>query len=115
MAPLIKQIYDLLTPPECEDGGGCPSYFRDGEAHAWHQGYMARVAKERQEKAQSTPTESAGVVEALQKLIDDLEDRARWMEFKPAEDGKTVPCGYGVYVRAKQAIQAYNKERGEGE
>ncbi len=43
---------------------------------------------------------------ALQGLVDDLEDRARWMRFQPAKDGLTVPCGCGVFIRAKDALAA---------
>lgn len=41
---------------------------------------------------------------ALADLVADLEDRAKWMMFEPDADGKTVPCGNGVYCRAKVAL-----------
>ncbi len=50
----------------------------------------------------------AALRKALADLVADLEDRAKWMIFEPDDDGKTVPCGNGVYMRAKQALSSTN-------
>lgn len=50
--------------------------------------------------------ENAQLRKALADLLADLEDRAKWMRFTPDADGMKVPCGNGVYIRAKDALEA---------
>ena len=52
--------------------------------------------------------------EALSDLVTDLEDRAGWMRFSPDKDGKTVPCGTGVYIRAKDALSVLDTDQETG-
>lgn len=60
---------------------------------------------ERGKMALSDPMKVERLRAALTDLLTDLEDRARWMTFRPSEDGQRVPCGNGVYIRARQVLK----------
>lgn len=61
------------------------------------------------EHVQSFVNEQERLRKALSDLVEDLEDRAKWMKFRPDKDGLTVPCGSGVYTRAKYALDLTSK------
>lgn len=78
--------------------------------------YKLELAQQNTTAAAITATVDKEVMEALEGFINDLEDRATWMEHMPTRlnnGGWVMPCGNGAYQKARKAL--YKQPSGSGE